>query len=182
MATITVVRPRVVFPGNDSFFGVFNEAASLNTNARGILLVDDSANIDITADDPAVGTLVGQNMAGTANGGSAGTDVTMFCWSPSTILEINSNATGTDPQIGDNLDFEFTVGTAPAQEWVANLTVTTASSGTNLGTATYVAVPSTGAAAQGAISPRDALLDTNVRVYVRTKWQFLAFHYGSATS
>lgn len=170
MATITVVRPKPVFLGPTSHFAVFDEAASLNTAALGILVLDSSGNAAISADDPAVGTIIGQNMAATANSGSAGTDVTMLVWVPGTIVEINTNSTGTDPVLGVEMDFEFTVGTAPNQTWQANMsTISTASSGTNLGTATYI---------MRGLSPRDASLDTNVRVYAGLRAPFLAFWYG----
>lgn len=158
MATITVVSPKTIYPGADSFFRQIIEADSTTVAAlRWVQTVATSGTTaqywSAVASDPT--NILGTNMVAGANIGGAGKSATdIFVYVPRTVVEANSNSTGTsDPVAG--LAYDIVVSGNDHQ--IASITVpSTASSATNRGTAIFTVLQN---------SPKDASLDTNIRVW-----------------
>ena len=144
MATITVVAPKVVYPGADYHFESFVETNS-TTLAAGRIAVISTGRWAAAASDPAAGTILGQNTVAGTNVTSSNPAQDIAIFGVSTVIEINSNSTGTDPTIGTA--YELVVSTNDHQ-----LDVTT--------TTNDVLVPIR-------LSPKDTTGDTNIRVYAR---------------
>ena len=102
MATITVVSPKTVYPGPGTFFMQATEANSTTVAALRIVTINSTPRWAAIASDS---TLVfGTNMvAGVkATSGLVATDIQVYV--PGTIVEVNSNSTGTDPLVGTVYD------------------------------------------------------------------------------
>lgn len=149
MATITVVSPKTIYPGKDSFFTQYTEADSVTVAALRWVLLNTAGNWLAVATDPL--HLLGTNMVAGANitTGKSATDI--FVYTPNTIVEANTNSSGTDPVPGAWGD--VVVATNAHQ---FDLTVTTAMTTSALGTPVWSFLRN---------SPKDASLDTNIRAY-----------------
>jgi len=160
MATITVVSPKTVYPGADSFFTQYTEANSTTLAALRWVTLDGSSNWVAVATDPA--TLLGTNMVAGANitSGKSATDI--FVYVAGSVIEANTNSTGTDPVFGTGRD--IVVSSNDHQVEVA--AVSTATSATNRGTAVFVPIR---------LSPKDATGDTNIRVWGKIRSRHLLF-------
>lgn len=156
MATITVVSPKTVYPGADSFFTQATEANSVSVAAMRWVYLDSSANWTPIASDGA--DLLGTNMVAGANITSGKTATDIFVYVPATIIEANSNATGTDPVIG--IDYDIVVSSNDHQIDQAD---------TSPGASMVVI----------RLSPKDVTGDTNVRVWVKGNPSILQFASGT---
>lgn len=156
MATVTVTYPKVVYAGADSFYVDFIEANS--TSLAALRLVTLNTGVPpkwvACASDPA--TILGTNIVAGVNltTGLVATPIHVFV--PGTIIEINSNATGTDPLIGTA--YGLVVSTNDHQ---LDYTDTT----------NDVFIPIRQ-------SPKDTALDTNIRMWVKIDPAVLLFNTG----
>lgn len=143
MATITVVSPKTVFHGGDGFFMQMTEKNSTTLAALRWVVTDSTPRWLAVASDPA--TLAGTNMVAGVNAtsGLVATDLQIYV--PGTIVEANSNASGTDPIVGTA--YSIVVSTNDHQVDQADTT--------------------NDVVVWLRVSPRDATGDTNVRGYVK---------------
>lgn len=156
MATITVTYPKVVYPGADSFYVDRTEANSTTLAALRLVTLNTAVNPKwvAIASDPA--TILGTNIVAGVNAttGLVATPIHVFV--PSTMIEINTNSTGTDPLVGTA--YGCVVSTNDHQLDVTDTT-------------NDVFIPIR-------ISPKDAALDTNVRFWVKIDPAILLFTTG----
>ena len=154
MATITVVSPKTVFPGADSFFIQMTEKNSTTLAALRWVTTDSTPRWLAIATDP--GTVAGTNMVAGVNAtsGLVATDIQVYV--PGTIVEANSNATGTDPIIGTAYEVVVSGNDHQVDQGA---------------TTTDIVI-------WLRISPRDAAGDTNVRGYVKFDPAVLTFTTG----
>ncbi len=162
MATITVVSPKTVYPGADSYFMQLTEANSTTLAALRWVLINATPRWAACATDP--DHVFGTNMVAGVNATSGLVATDLHAYVPSTIVEANSNSVGTDPLIGVPRD--MVVSTNDHQVDTANA-VGTAASATNRGTAVFILK---------ALSPKDAAGDTNIRGWWRIMPNRLQFH------
>ena len=97
MATITVVSPKTVFPGADSFFFQQTEANSTTVAALRWVTINATPRWAAIASDPA--TVAGTNMVAGVNATSGLVATDIFAYVPGTIVEANSNS-ATDLLLG----------------------------------------------------------------------------------
>lgn len=109
MATITVVAPKVVFPGPMAHFEQWTEANSVSVAAGRIAVQNTAGKWAACASDPAIGTVLGRNVVAGSNVTTLNPTTDIFIFTPGVIIEINSNASGTDPVRG--LAYSYVVST-----------------------------------------------------------------------
>lgn len=162
MATITVVSPKTIYPGGESFFMQMTEADSTTVAALRWVLINSTPRWAAIASDPDF--ILGTNMVAGVNAtsGLVATDLQVYV--PSTVVEANSNSTGTDPLIGVPRDAIVSTNNHQVDSLNA---VTTAASLTNLGTGCFKMIR---------LSPKDTTLDTNIRIWVYVMPHKLQFH------
>ena len=154
MATITVVSPKTIFPGPLAFFTQLTEQDSITVAALRWVLVNTSANWGPVASDPT--SLLGTNMVAGANITSGKTATDIFVYATGTLVEANTNSTGTDPALFVPQD----VVVSSNDHQIVVATQSTAISATNRGTAIFVPVR---------LSPKDAASDTNIREWAHPR-------------
>jgi hypothetical protein len=154
LATITVVAPAVVYPGADSFFAQFTEKNSVSVAARRLVVLDSTPEWLAVASDGAL--ILGTNQVAGANitSGKSATDVMVFV--PATMIEINSNATGTDPIIGTAYGVVVSTNDHQLDQ-------------SDTSNDRFVVIRK---------SPRDTAGDTNIRVYAKVLPTALQFTTG----
>ena len=103
MATITVVSPKTVYPGADSFFAQFTEANNTTVAALRWVVLNAATPpkwLAISSDAP---NILGTNMVAGVNATSGLVATDIFVYVPGTIIEANSNS-ATDLLIGTSYD------------------------------------------------------------------------------
>lgn len=97
MATIAIVAPRLVQPGPGGHFENFTESNSNTLLSGRLVFVNDDVRWASTVSDGA--TILGQNVATGSNATSGLSATPIFIFNTSTVIEINTTSTGTDPKI-----------------------------------------------------------------------------------
>ncbi len=158
MATITVVAPRVVYPGADGHFENFTEANSTSLAAGRLVFIDGSNTSGRWTPTVSDGvTILGQNVVAGVNATTGLTATPIFIFNTNTVIEINTNSSGTDPLLYTG--YSTVVSTNDHQldtTDVANNRLTPLR-----------------------LSPKDTTGDTNIRVWARLNPANLQGHVGS---
>lgn len=160
MATITVVAPKIINAGPGGFCENWTEANSTTVLAGRLSVSNLAEQWAAAASDPALGTLIGRNYVAGANVTTGNPSTTHQVFVTGTVIEINSNATGTDPERG--VAYGIVVATNDHQ---LDQTDTTNDR--------LIVVR---------LSPLDATGDTNVRVWARPLSTALIYTAGTAPS